>query len=288
MSTVIRQPAASRLGRPSKKARAVLGTCIALVIVAVMLFPLYWMLDASFLSPQELVSTTPTWFPLHGTLAGYRSVLTSQGGHLMVSLVVSLGTVAVSLAIAAPAAYGMAKLRVPGRRLLLFALLVAQMIPGIVMANSFYIAANSLGLINSPIALILADSTLAVPFATLILHSFLRGIPDELVEAAAIDGASRLRTFVSVILPVARNGIVTAGLFSFLFAWADFLFAVTLTTQDNHAPITVGIYRFIGANVNQWNSVMATGVIASIPAALLLIVAQRYVAAGIGSGATKD
>jgi multiple sugar transport system permease protein len=285
---VIRRTPASRPRRLSKRARTVLGTGTGVVIVAVMLFPLYWMLDASFLRPQDLVSPTPIWFPLHGTLAGYRNVLGSQGGHLLVSLVVSLGTVLVTLLIAAPAAYGMAKLRVPGRRLLLFALLVAQMIPGIVMANSFYIAANSLGLVNSPIALILADSTLAVPFATLILHSFLRGVPDELGEAAAIDGASRLRTFVSVILPVARNAVITAGLFSFLFAWADFLFAVTLTTQDNRAPVTVGIYRFIGANVTQWNSVMATGVIASIPAALLLIIAQRYVAAGIGSAATKD
>jgi multiple sugar transport system permease protein len=265
----------SRGGRPSKRVRRALGTAAGIVIVAVMLFPLYWMLDASFLRPQDLVSLTPTWFPVHGTLAGYRSVFTSQGGHL-------------TLVIAAPAAYGMAKLRAPGRRALLFALLVAQMIPGIVLANSFYVVANSLGLINSPIALILADSTLTVPFATLILQSFLRGVPNELGEAAAIDGASRLRTFVSVILPVARNAMITAGLFSFLFAWADFLFAVTLTTQDNHAPITVGIYRFIGANVTQWNSVMATGVIASIPAALLLIIAQRYVAVGIGSAATKD
>jgi multiple sugar transport system permease protein len=293
MSTVIRQTPvtrrrpAGRPGRPSKRARKVLGTCTGIVIVAVMLFPLYWMLDASFLRPQDLVSTTPVWFPLHGTLAGYRDVFGSQGGHLLISLIVALGTVAVTLLIAAPAAYGMAKLRVPGRRLLLFVLLVAQMIPGIVMANSFYIAANSLGLVNSPIALILADSTLAVPFATLILHSFLRGVPDELGEAAAIDGASWLRTFVSVILPVARNAVITAGLFSFLFAWADFLFAVTLTTQDNRAPVTVGIYRFIGANVTQWSSVMATGVIASIPAALLLIIAQRYVAVGIGSAATK-
>ena len=290
MSAVVRpaRVSRSRRGRPSKRVRRALGTAAGIVIVAVMLFPLYWMLNASLLRPQDLVSLTPVWFPLHGTLAGYRSVLSSQGGHLMVSLVVSLGTVVVTLVVAAPAAYGMAKLRVPGRRLLLFALLVAQMIPGIVMANSFYIAANDLGLLNSPIALILADSTLAVPFATLILHSFMRGVPDELGEAAAIDGAGRMRTFVSVVMPVSRNAMITAGLFSFLFAWADFLFAVTLTTQDSHAPITVGIYRYIGANVTDWNSVMATGVIASIPAALLLIIAQRYVAAGIGSGAIKD
>lgn len=288
MSAIARTAPAGPGRRPSRRARRIAGTLAGLAIVAVMLFPLYWMLDASFLNSTELVSTTPTWFPLHGTLAGYRDVLSSQGGHLTVSLIVSLGTVAVTLLISAPAAYGMAKLRVPGRRLLLFALLVAQMIPGIVMANSFYVAANDLGLLNSPIALVLADSTLAVPFATLILHSFLRGVPDELSEAAAIDGAGRVRTFVSVILPVARNAMITAGLFSFLFAWADFLFAVTLTTQDDHAPITVGIYRYIGANLTDWNSVMATGVIASIPAALLLIIAQRYVAAGIGSAATKE
>lgn len=290
MSAITRQvpaPAAGR-GRPSNRARRALGTTVGVVIVAIMLFPLYWMLDASFQTPTQLVGLTPTWFPLHGTLAGYRDVLSSQGGHLLISLIVSLGTVVVTLLISAPAAYGMAKLRVPGRRALLFALLVAQMIPGIVMANSFYVAANDLGLLNSPLALILADSTLAVPFATLILHSFLRSVPDELSEAAAIDGAGRLRTFVSVILPVARNAMITAGLFSFLFAWADFLFAVTLTTQDDHAPITVGIYRYIGANLTDWNSVMATGVIASIPAALLLIIAQRYVAVGIGSAATKE
>jgi multiple sugar transport system permease protein len=271
-----------------KRARTGLSTAAGIVILAIMLFPLYWMVNASLLKPSELVSRRPTWFPVHGTLDGYRSAFSAEGGHLLVSLIVSLGAVAVTLLVAAPAAYGLAKLRVPGRRALMFALLVAQMIPGIVMANSLYIAANKLGMINSPLALILADSTLCVPFATLILQSFLRGVPDELAEAASLDGASKFRTFVSVMLPVARNGVITAALFSFLFAWADFLFGVTLTNQDDRAPITVGLYRFIGANLVDWNGVMATGVIASIPAAALLVAAQRYVAAGIGSAALKD
>jgi multiple sugar transport system permease protein len=276
-----------RTGRRTS-VRAVAGTAVGGMIVAVMLFPLYWMIDSSLLRTEDLVSPTPAWLPLHPTFAGYRNVLTSQGGHLLVSLIVSLGTVAITLLIAAPAAYGLAKLRVPTGRLLLFSLLVAQMIPGIVMANALYIAADKLGLLNSLFALMLADSTLCVPFATLILHSFLRGIPDELGEAAAVDGASRLRIFVSIILPVGRNGLITAALFSFLFAWADFLFGVTLTTSDDHAPITVGMYRFIGANLTDWNSVMATGVFAAGPAAVLLVLAQRYVAAGIGNAALKD
>jgi multiple sugar transport system permease protein len=265
-----------------------MSTVVGVLILAVMLFPLYWMVNASFLRPDDLVSPSPTWLPVPGTLDGYRKALSSQGGHLLVSLGVSLGTVALTLLIAAPAAYGMAKLRAPGRRWLLFVLLIAQMIPGIVLANSYYVAADHLGLINKSIGLIAADSSLCVPFATLILHSFLLGVPDELSEAAQIDGASRLRTFLSIIVPVSRNAVITAGLFSFLFAWADFLYGVTLTTRDDHAPVTVGIYRFIGAHTTDWSGVMATGVIASIPAAFLLVVAQRYVATGIGTGSLKD
>ncbi len=263
-------------------------TAVALLILAVMLFPLYWMLDASLLPSADLVKSSPTWIPLHGTLQGYRRALSSQGSHLLVSLGVSAGTVVLVLLIAVPAAYGLAQLRAPGGRLLTFAFLIAQMIPGVVMANSFYTAAGKLHLLDSPLALILADSTLCVPFAVLVLQAAMRGVPAELSEAAVLDGASRLHTLLSVILPVSRNAVVTASLFSFLFAWADFLFAVTLTTRDDRAPVTVGIYRFIGAHLSDWNSVMATGIIASLPAAVLLVVAQRYVAAGVTSGAVKD
>ena len=277
-------PGRTRAGRISRP----LNTAVALLILAVMLFPLYWMLDASLLPSTDLVKSSPTWIPLHGTFQGYRNALSSQGGHLLVSLGVSAGTVAVTLLIAIPAAYGLGRLRAPGGRTLTFALLIAQMIPSVVMANSFYTAANKLHLLNSPLALILADSTLCVPFAALILTTAMRGVPAELSEAALLDGASRIRTLRSVILPVCRNAVVTASLFSFLFAWADFLFAVTLTTQDDRAPVTVGIYRFIGAHLSDWNSVMATGIIASLPAAVLLIIAQRYVAAGVTSGAVKD
>src|SRR5882672_4289759 len=130
--------APSHLSARRRGHRGTLSTVVGVAILAVMLFPLYWMLNASLLRPDDLVSTSPTWLPLHGTLDGYRKALSSQGGHLLVSLVVSLGTVVVTLLLAAPAAYGMAKLRAPGRRGLLFVLLIAQMIPGIVLANSFY------------------------------------------------------------------------------------------------------------------------------------------------------
>jgi multiple sugar transport system permease protein len=167
-------------------------------------------------------------------------------------------------------------------------LLMAQMIPGIIMAMGFYAIYLRLGLLNSAAGLVLADSTIAVPFGVLIFTAFMSGIPRELTNAALIDGASTWRTFVSVVLPVSRNAVVTVSLFTFLWAWSDFVFATTLDGGGDTQPITLGIYHYIGNNNQQWNAIMATAVVASIPATLLLIIAQRYVAAGVTAGAVKD
>jgi len=120
------------------------------------------------------------------------------------------------------------------------------------------------------------------------LTAFMSGIPGELLQAARIDGASALRTFWSIVLPVSRNAIVTVSLFAFLWAWSDFVFATTLDGGGDHQPITLGIYHYIGNNNQQWNAITATAVVASIPATLMLILAQRYVAAGVTAGAVKD
>jgi len=112
-------------------------------------------------------------------------------------------------------------------------------------------------------------------------------MPAQVVEAAWVDGAGPLRTLVSVVLPMSRNALVTAGLFTFLFTWGDFLFALTLTTTEDVRPVTLGLYTYIGSYVNDWSSVMATAVLASLPAVVLLVVAQRYVAAGTTAGAVK-
>jgi len=108
------------------------------------------------------------------------------------------------------------------------------------------------------------------------------------MQAAKTDGAGALRTFTSIVLPLSRNALVTVSLFTFLWAWSDFIFASTLDQGGTHQPITLGIYHYIGNNNQQWNAIMATAVTASIPATILLILAQRYVATGITTGAVKD
>jgi multiple sugar transport system permease protein len=253
-----------------------------------MLFPVYWMVNVSLTRDQDMRKTTPDLFPIHGTLEGYRLVLDQQLPYLATSLLIGLGTVVLTVALAAPAGYALAKLRPRGSGLVSFLMLVAQMVPGIIMAMGFYAIYLSLGLMESVPGLIVADSTLAVPFGVLIFSAFMSGIPAELLQAAQIDGAGPVRTFWSIVLPVSRNAIVTVSLFAFLWSWSDFILASTLDNGGANQPITLGIYHYIGNNNQQWNAIMATAVVASIPAALILIIAQRYIAAGVTSGAVKD
>jgi multiple sugar transport system permease protein len=162
------------------------------------------------------------------------------------------------------------------------------MIPGIIMAMGFYLIFNNWGMLDTIPGLIIADTTLAVPFAVLIFTAFMMGLPNELIQAARIDGAGHWRTFRSVVLPMSRNSIVTVALFSFLWSWSDFLLASTLNRGGSLQPVTIGIYRYLGNNTQDWNAIMATAVVASVPAAILLVIAQRYVAAGVTAGAVKE
>nr|WP_217210967.1 carbohydrate ABC transporter permease [Streptomyces sp. AC550_RSS872] len=263
-------------------------TATGVLLTAVMLFPVYWMLNVSFTRDQDMRKSPPDLFPVHGTLSGYRAVFDQQLPYLGTSLVVGLGTVVLTVALAAPAGYALAKLRPRGGGVLSFLFLVAQMIPGIIMAMGFYAIYLQLGLLQSVPGLIVADSTLAVPFAVLIFTAFMSGIPGELLQAAQMDGAGPWRTFRSVVLPMSRNSVVTVSLFAFLWSWSDFVFASTLANGGAHEPITLGIYQYIGNNNQEWNAIMATAVVASLPATVILVLAQRYVAAGVTAGAVKD
>ncbi|SDM81150.1 multiple sugar transport system permease protein [Actinacidiphila guanduensis] len=263
-------------------------TAVGLVLTAVMLFPVYWMINVSFTRDQDMRKSPPDLFPTHGTLHGYRLVLDQQLPYLGTSRAIGLGTVAVTVVLAAPAGFALAKLRPYAGGVVGFLMLAAQMIPGIIMAMGFYAIYLTLGFLQSVPGLIVADSTLAVPFAVLIFTAFMAGIPGELLQAARTDGAGTIRTFWSIVLPMSRNAIVTVSLFAFLWSWSDFVFASTLDGGGAHEPITLGIYHYIGNNNQEWNAIMATAVVASIPAALILVLAQRYVAAGVAAGAVKD
>ncbi|MGW6268966.1 carbohydrate ABC transporter permease [Streptomyces sp. NPDC055060] len=281
-TTVTKTPATRT---PARAQRRWGTTAVGVLILCAMLFPLYWMLNTALQPASGLLEVSP--LPHGLDLSGFTSAIREQGGHLLTSLAVAFGAVTICLAIAAPAAYGLAQFRLRGTRTIVFGTLITQMVPGIVIANALYSAYVDLGLVNSYFGLMLADASLGIPFAIVLMRSFMVAIPHEVIEAAEVDGAGRLRTFVQVVLPMSRNSLITAGLFSFLYAWSDFMFALTLNTTDDVKPVTLGIYQYIGAHVGDWGSVMAASVLSAIPAAALLVLAQKYIAAGITGGSVK-
>ncbi len=269
----------------SNRARRSAYTVIGILILGLMLFPIYWMINASLQPSGNTLSGE--LFPVHPSLDGYRRAITEQGANLVTSLLIAAGTVIITLAISAPCAYALAQFRFRWVSFALLAILISQMIPGIVIANALYTAYEQLGLLNSIPGLIIANSTSAIPFAILIMRSFMLGVPSSIVEAAWVDGAGLFRSFISIVVPISRNSLITAGLFTFLFAWSDFLFALTLTTTNTIRPVTLGIYQYLGTQVQNWSAVMATAVLSAIPAIVLLVVAQKYIAAGATGGAVK-
>jgi multiple sugar transport system permease protein len=263
------------------------STIFGILITFLMLFPVYWMLANSFETTAEMFRNPVSLIPTEITFEPYRTALQTQLPHLLTSLTVSIGAAFVAIVIATPAAYALAHFRLRFTILLMFFLLLAQMIPTVTLATPMFLIFNQFGLLNSTLGLILADSTYAVPFAVLILRTFFLSIPSELIQAAFVDGTGEWGAFFRIVLPLVVPGVITAGLFAFLFAWGDFIYGLTLTTDNTIQPVSLSIYTYIGQFSDYWNTAMAVAVLASVPAAILLIVFQRYITAGLTAGAVK-
>lgn len=261
-------------------------TIIGVLIIIVLLFPLYWIIVSSLKTNYQLFANHPSLLPLTPQFSTYVTVLAQQWPNFVSSLIIGCGTVLLSLAIAAPAAYALSHFRFRYTMIVIMALLVTQMVPNVILANTLFVLFSKLHLLNTYPGLILADASAGVPFAILILRSFMLAIPHELSEAAFVDGAGDWKTFIKIIVPVCRPALITAGLFAFLFSWGDFIFALTVINTDQIQPITLGLYSYIGMHSQEWNKMMATSVLASIPVGVLLIFAQKYISSGL-SGSVK-
>ena len=265
-----------------------LKTASGCAILTLLLFPLYWMANASLQPHEALLGASPSWFPNPLITENYVNVLGTQGHNIIVSCIVAGGAAILSLLVATPCAYALVVFRMRWTTLFMLLLLLAQMIPHVVMANALYAIYARIGLLNSYVGLILANSTMGVPFAILILRAFMVSLPRSLVEAALCDGTGHWGAFFRIVLPLSRNGLITSAVFCFLFAWSDFIFALTMETKQKIVPITLGIYQYIGTHQTDWNAIMATAVLASIPPILLLLIGQRRITAGLTGGAVKE
>jgi multiple sugar transport system permease protein len=272
-----------------KRSRALswLCTLAAAAALVLVLFPVYAIIVGSFESTNTLFSGTFYWLPHAATLDNYSTVIQAQSANVVTSLVVGLGTALLALVVAVPAAYALSKYRLRVTVILVSSLLIAQIVPSIVLATSLFIVFHRINLVNSYPGLIIADGTYAVPFAILVLRAFLFSLPNELLYAARVDGATEWQTFRMIVIPLARSAVITVAVFAFLAGWGDFIFALTILNGSGIEPITLGIYTYLGNYSTDWGAVMAAGVFAMVPAAILLVVAQRYIASGLTAGSVK-
>src|SRR6266478_5266044 len=218
----------------------------ALVALAILLFPVYAVIVGSFENNAQLLGTHYNFFPPTPTLANYRNVISTQGGHIVSSLIIGVATAILTLAIALPAAHALARYRFRVTVAIVASLLVAQILPSIVIANSLFVVYHKLHLLNSYPGLILADASYAVPFSILVMRAFMLG------------------------LPTSRSAIITVALFAFLNGWGDFIFALTLLNGSTVEPITLSIYNYIGVFSEDLGAAMALAVFAILSAAMML------------------
>lgn len=254
-------------------------------------FPLLWLLSTAFKSPQELGSPHPTWIPRHPTLDNFRQAFDEQpllrAG--LNSLLAALGAAVIAVLLATPMAYVMARRRTALSRAATGWVVVSQAFPFALVIIPLFLVLKNLRLIDSLSGLVLVYVVWALPFALWMLVGYVRAVPVELEEAAAVDGAGRLRTLVSVTAPLLAPGIVATGLFAFVTAWNEFFFALVLLKTPEKQTLPVVLTHFIGAEgVADLGPLAAAAFLATLPSLLVFALVQRRITGGMPAGAVKS
>lgn len=276
------------------KKQRLLGDAVAYILLTLLvvysIFPFVWMALSALKPREEIRVRVPRLRIDHPTLENFRSVLLDHGflRYIRNSFVVSAAACLLALVIAIFAGYVFSRFfRRRSVRCANFFMLVSQMIPGVLLLVPLYITMKNLGLLESPLSLVLAYTTFVIPMCTFMLSSAFDAIPVSLEEAAEIDGCGRLQTMRRVILPIMRPSIVSVGLYAFINAWNEFMFGYIFISQDRFRTITPAIMLFKGANSIDWGGLMAASVIAVLPVAFVFLFLQRFFMAGMMSGAVK-
>jgi multiple sugar transport system permease protein len=261
---------------------------VAGLLLSVWAFPVLWALLTSFKTERDVLAYPPV-VVFAPTLANYREVLFGASSilpNLWSSLVVTGSTTLLTMLIATPAAYALARLRFPGKRSSGFYVLATQMLPPVGLIIPYYLALQKAGALDSYGGMILIYLTFSLPFAIWLLVSYFEDVPLEMEEAALLDRAGRWGAFWHVVLPQVRGGLAVTTIFVFLNAWNEFLFAVVLG-GNNVRPVTVAMFNFISVEQTQWARLAAGAMVAMAPVILIGLFAQRHIVKGLTVGAVK-
>lgn len=265
----------------------------AAVVVAVVIFPFLWIVVSSFKSPDQFLSLdVADALPATLDFTSYALALRRADliGWMITSLGVASATMVLSLVIAAPTAYALARLRFRGRRSVDNLLILHYAVPSVTIAVPLFVLLVALGQVNSLPALVLVHSSLTIPFCTWVLRDFYDAIPVEIEEAGYSDGASLAQVLRYVVLPLSVPGLLAAGAYAFILSWNDFLFAFILLSDQSSFTAPVGIHAFFtGRNIEQslWAQLMAASTLVSLPSAILFALFQRHLVRSFLSGSVR-
>jgi len=272
----------------AKRLRIAAVIVISLIFILAWMFPILWSFLNSLKTDKDVLAYPPKVL-FAPTLEAYRDVLFGSASilpNLVSSFIISIGTTVITMLLAVPAAYALARLRFPGKRFAGFYVLATQMLPPVGIIIPYFLVLRGIGWIDTYQGIILIYLSFSLPFAIWLLVSYFEDIPFEMEEAAYLDGASRLRTLWRIIIPQVRGGISVTVVFVFLNAWNEFLFAVVLS-GNTVRPVTVAMYNFISVEQTLWTKLAAVSVLAMLPVILLGIFAQKHIVKGLTVGAVK-
>lgn len=277
-----------RSARESRGSRAAAWTAVV-ILGGFGLLPVYWMLATAFTPAQHTFRYPPSFFPTELTLDNFARLADEPdlARYLLNSLAVSIVTAVLSVIVSAYMGYAFSKFRFRGRRSLMYFVLSSQMFPQALLLVTLYALFSAYHLLDTYTALVLSFTTFTLPLCVWMLKGFFDTIPDTIVEAARVDGASRLRTIHSIILPLSAPGLIAAGLFAFVRGWNDFIFALTLAGREKTTLPPGLVNAFLGEATAQWAELMAASLLASLPVVVAFIALQRFLVGGITAGAIK-
>ncbi|UHS62987.1 carbohydrate ABC transporter permease [Agrobacterium vaccinii] len=263
---------------------------IALVMAAIYLFPLYWMYVTSLKGGSEMFANPPSFWPSVPQWETYTYVWESRnmGRYLWNSILIATGAVSLITILGVGCAYVLARYRNRWVDVGLFLILMLQVLPASLMITPIFVGFSQFGLLDYPrLAVILAIAAKSMPFFVILVRATFMAVPQELEEAALVDGNSRIGAFFNIVLPLARNGILVSAILIFMQAFGEFVYSKSIIQAVELQPASVGLNSFMGPNTSEWNNIMAYATMYVTPILAIFILLQRRIVSGLTSGALK-
>ena len=273
----------------SRSLKSVLTYLLLAIATVFSIFPIFWMVSVSLRPNVDIFRIPPAWIPRHFTGEAYEQILaTAQYVRTFAnSYFTAFMVTCVSLGFATLGGYAFSRFDFRGNRVIQLLIIATQMIPPVSLVIPYFIMIVGLKLYNTYLGLIVTYTAFVLPFSTLMLTSYFNTIPQDLEEAAMVDGCTRMGSLVRVVLPLMLPGLAATGVYAFLLAYNEFLFAVTLTQSPNMRLVPVAIAMLVGEHAYQWNVMMALSALASVPVLAMFLFLQRYLVSGLTVGAVK-